>query len=894
MGLFSKKKKNDFFQMTEETEKTVKKSKSVIAPSHMLTADEILSDFSDGKPAENKTNPQNGITPLEAMRQRMLKNVAAENQKKEENNVSPTVQTDKNDSMVDFMSILNTPKNRPSKDDVIKPDKTLLKRCMPYIVDDDGHDVSVSNEPIYQLQSVADILKTNSERTLEELRSKYNIELDDLGRKKKPEDKKAPEATAKAQNVVSQATEPKKVVLPPVTPEPVAQKKVEELPPIKDILLEDDEILVFDDELPQISDIDTRVAPKKNNPTGNTATIRFTPVRDGGANNDYISVSTTTRAIDLTGEFGELSLEQEAEIAETQLEESEFETFETKDNIKNENDGKRVIRKFAILKRRSFLQTVLTGMLLLVMLLFLLPALSNFLITSTGTGMVICTVLLGLGSLVNFDMLLSVKTLFSRRSTTDSPALISTALSLALGITAAVYRENVYEILLLALIILFVRALSLFRKNSAVFGNLKQALSNRPKKAVSLITDEATTFAMVKSAIEGDALVAAPRETEMVDDFMKYSDYSTVLDGKMRVVTLGACGLSAIVALASLALSGGLILALYSAAVIMSVAAAPILFDMDSLPLYSAANRLNKKGAFIAGIAAANRIEMANAAVLSCTDIFPDGTVTMHDMKVLSENNFDETIVRAASLTEAVGSPLASIFKKIAGTNTDYKIPDSDTVKYEDKLGLSGWVDDELLFIGNRTLMQAHGIAVPDVEIDRKILRRGFFPVYLASGDKACALIIVQYDVDPQVVYELRRITGLGVTLLVNNCDPNINEEMICDYIGLYEDSVKIMSNSGVHMYKNAVMPCERCSAPAAFRGNPLNFVSVLNCAARIKSSTKILSVFYIIAASLGAVLFAYVSFLGGNAEPVNPAGILLTHLGAWAVANLLFLFKKP
>ncbi|MBE6727215.1 MAG: hypothetical protein E7562_01040 [Ruminococcaceae bacterium] len=909
MGLFSRKKKNDFFQVTQDTE-VVAKGDDAVSPAHVLTKDEILSDFSSFPKAEEKSDSSSdGVSPLEATRQRMLENMTAKKQgstkraegvktesaPKQESYKEDTAKKE-NTSSVDFMSLFEeaSPKEVSDTKTVqgeISPDESLLKRCMPYIVDEQGRDVSVSNEPIYQLQSVADILRANSERDLEELKSKYEVTFDDLGRKPKQEI-----PPKKEEETVKEAVKAEeKVVLPPETKSEPETKSVDDLPPIEDIFLEDDEILIFDDELPQISDIDNRTAPiVKEDKKGDTATIRFTPVRDGGADSEHISVSTATRAIDLTGEFGELSLEQPVEVEQTQLEESEFESFEAKENINNSNDGKRMLRKFAILMRRSFLQTVFSAIILAVMLLFLLPSLSNFLITSAGEGMTICTVLLFLALVINFDMFGCVKTLFSRRSSTDSPAMLCSVVMLSLGVTASIKRENVYEILLLGVIILFIRALSSFRKRSALLGNLKQSLNNRPKKAVSLITDEATTFAMSKSAIEGDALIAAARTTDSVDDFMKYSGYATVLNGRMRLVTISACALSVILALSAGAVFSSVVAAFYSAAVIMTVAAAPVLFELDSLPLYCAASRLNKKGAFIAGIAGANRLEMANAAVLSSKEIFPDGTVTLHDMKVLSDNDFDRTIMRAASLTQAVGSPLEAIFKKIAGTNSNYTIPDSDTVKYEDKLGLSGWVDDELLFIGNRTLMQAHGIAVPDVEVDRRILRRGYFPVYLASGGKACALIIVQYNVDPQVVYELKRITGLGVTLLVNNCDPNITEEMICDYIGLYDDSVKIMSNSGVHMYKNAVIPCEHCSAPAAYRGNPLNFISVLNCASRIKRSTKFLSIFYMIAACFGVVLFAYLSFLGGENAPVSGLSVLLTQLASMVVSYLIFWLWKP
>ena len=295
----------------------------------------------------------------------------------------------------------------------------------------------------------------------------------------------------------------------------------------------------------------------------------------------------------------------------------------------------------------------------------------------------------------------------------------------------------------------------------------------------------------------------------------------------------------------------------------------------------------------IAGKAAAEKLEMANAAVISTTDIFPDGTVTLQNIRVLSENNIDDTLIRAAALTEAVGSPLTPIFKKIAKTNNSYATPDSDDVKYEERLGLSGWIGDVMLFVGNRTLLESHGIDLPDIEVDKKILRSGNFPVYIACEGKACALVVIRYTVDSNIVRELRRITELGVTLLINNHDPNINEEMLCDYFGLYNDSVKIMSNAGVHMYKNATIPADYCIAPASFRSSPLTFISIINCASRIKKSNTLLSVLYLLFSILGAAALIYMTFSGTGTVPSGTL-ILLYSLITTAISIITYFINKP
>ena len=398
---------------------------------------------------------------------------------------------------------------------------------------------------------------------------------------------------------------------------------------------------------------------------------------------------------------------------------------------------------------------------------------------------------------------------------------------------------------------------------------------------------------MAKNAIDGDVLAAAPQRTKHIDGYMKHSTFRIFLAGKLPFITVISILLSIIVGFACASYFDGIVYGLYSAAAIQCFAALPVIFMLDSLPLYSSAKRLGKMGAMIAGKTGAEKIENANAAVLNADELFPSGTVQLHQMKLLSDNSIDDTIIRAASLTDALSSPLSPIFKKIAGTGGNVVLPDSDTVKYEDKMGISGWVDNKLLFIGNRTLMEAHGIEVPSVEVDRKILRKGLFPVYVATENKACALITVRYTVRPDIARELRRVSALGVTMLINSSDPNMTEEMICDYFGLYEDSVKVMSAAGCHMYKNAVTPNESCFAPAAYKGNPMGLAAIIGNAGKIKKSNLTLTVLYVILSVLGAVLFAYMSF-DGSGSLMSGASVLLYSLISTAVSYILYLTQKP
>ncbi len=881
MGLFSRKNKNtedeEYYAFIDIDDSEPELHTTL--PSHALTPEEVTSGNTE--PPKVQTVPSS--SPLESLKKRMHQTESPE----------------------------HDAEAKPHTVEESKPTNlNILDRVRAYTIDEDGNNAAENTDPIYQLESVAEIIKRKNNDQLSRLSKKYNISVDDLG--KAPAKPIEPEVKEeiKEEMKAPKPPETEKVAEPPVREEYAPTKTQAFKQMVSDATDRDSAQYVFEElfpgidpltsadlssKLPDISDIDTRVSEKytDQDETESGATITFTPVKQDGTGKSHISISSTTRQIDITGEFGLVPNEEIDDGYETELENGDFDDFNPKLEYSSPEDSKKLVRRLSLKKRSAFFKTVLTGFISVLLALFLIPSIAELFVAHTFVCACICEGLFLAAVLINMDMFLSLSSVVGKRCTSDCIAVLSSIGALTYGAVAITIPHDASALIILASVILFVRSLSCFWDASFTLSNLKQITNPNPKKAVMLIEDHATSFAMAKNAIDGDALIAAGQKTDFVADFMKYSRYQPELGGKLRIVFFVTLFLAVMVGLGAGSFFGELIIGFKCLASILCIAAAPALFLTDTLPLMSASTKLNRKGAMIAGKAGALKLEVAYSAVISSGDIFPDGTVTLHSMKVLADNDIDRTILRAASLTDSLGSTLSPIFKRIAGTNSDYIVPDSDTVKYEEKLGISGWVDNELLFIGNRTLMEAHGIDVPSIELDRKILRQGYFPVYLASGDTACALMVIQYNVDPDVSRELRRLTNLGITLLVNNCDPNISEAMICDYIGLYEDSVKIMTNAGVHMYQAAVTPTVSCSAPAAFRTSALTFVSILNCASRIKRSSLLLTVSYIITACIGAIVFSYAVFMGGLTAP-SGIMVILYDLIATALSIILYLTQKP
>lgn len=938
MKLFSKKdsgnskaEKEEHFFTVLENNPDKNRPKPKTRPQHVLTPDEVIAGFENKKPANVKSTGA-----LDSLKKRLT---AAAN-----NNNDPESLADKVEENSDFTDIMPKAQNKTSSSEEdaeikmekpeVKEEKTeaemvpkmaetppetevapdakkeaepivftkpsLFDKCNAYIKDDEGKNADPDAEPPYKLQSVAEILQNNSDETLKMLSDRYNISFDDLGRTPKPS---APKVAAPVPKVPAVAV-PTKAAEKTTLNDKVEEYLKKPMPQSQNSV-GDENNQVFEETISFrnvqssvksiISDIDapyltTTVTTAKN--IHDTATITFTPVGDKVKGSAGINVSSKTRPIDLTGEIAQLP-QVDPEPKTVQLEKNEFEDYIPKEEFDYGKNANRLIRKYSIRKRNYFLTTTVSILLTILLSFTQFRFMSQLILAHTRTSMILFTAMTALIVLVNGNMFISLRNILNRRGNADICASLASLATLGYAVMGIVRQAVVSDMLLLLAIMLSFRSLTAYYKTSYMLSNMKFIRGNNPKNAVKLINDNAVTFAMSKNSIEGDVLIAAPQKTTNVSDFMKYSTFGSFLGGLLPILTIISVILSIIFAFTFTFYFDGLIYGLYAVAAIQCFASLPMVFYIDILPIYRANKKLRSRGGIILSKTAADHIENSNAIVIESADLFPAGRITLHQMKVLSENDLDDTIIRAASLTENMGSSLAPIFKQIAGTGNVTVLPDSDTVKYEDRMGISGWVDNRLLFIGNRTLMEAHGIEVPSVEIDRKILREGYFPVYVATREKACALLIIQYHVDREIAKELRALTALGVTLLVNSCDPNLIEEMICDYFGLYSDSVKVMSAAGCHMYKNTVTPAKTVSAPAVYRSNPLALATILNCASKIKKSNTLLTVMYVLSAVLGTVIFAYAS-LGGSGNLIHQSTLLVYGVLSTAATYLFYLFARP
>ncbi len=836
MGLFSSSKhskhtKNDDYDIVDTEVQSLYKPfvRDSHNAPHALTAEEVIGKNSKPKRATSAIS-MSGANAAPSPLDALKQKMVANRQ----------IEIEKDKAIATPKTAIPTKNVRVAKSD--EEEVTLLDKCMPYILE--GGAVLEEKKPVYTLESIDSIINSSgdkAEELLKRLNNIGNVAFDNLKKE-------------------------------PINETPVLE--VEEIPMQKE---EIEKTVV----LPKISDIDNEGTVLEG------MTSPFAPIT---ATTEFEDISSGTKIIDLSEEIFET--EKTATVINTDIFENIQNEYSVDDDYYAFEDAKRIGTKLLKLRRAARLRLVGTIFFALLLLLAKIPAIYDSLYANPSFFAIISTAVFAVISIINLDAFTKIKTLFCPQKAPEALGGILSGVTLISSFFMLLNNSNPYNIILFATIIMVFKCIAVNMRATTTLNNFKIIATKTEKFGIKFIDDRHITFAMAKNAVEGDVMLGLSSPAMNIHDFMKNSTCDEPMRSRLGVFTVFSLSISFVIAIFAAIYLRSIVefWSIFNA--MLCLCFGPTVFFTDIFPLSRAAKKLNRLGGMITGVKAADKLDISNAVALDCADIFPKGTITLFNMQVLDSNKIDDTILDAAAIAKQIGSPLYSIFRNIVKTQ-DKKMPLADTVKYEDRLGISGWVDNRHIFIGNRTLLEAHGIKTPDIEIDRKILRGGYFPVYIASDDKPCALLMVQYNVKETLAFELQRLSLGGVTLLINTCDPNLTKEMISDYFGIDEESVFVMGSSGSQLYQNATEPDDSISAPAAHRNRGEALLAIFNCATRIKRGSIALSVYHCIASVIMMAVFIYSSYLN-EISPVSSGLLFICSLISLVLFYIVHLFNKP
>ena len=230
---------------------------------------------------------------------------------------------------------------------------------------------------------------------------------------------------------------------------------------------------------------------------------------------------------------------------------------------------------------------------------------------------------------------------------------------------------------------------------------------------------------------------------------------------------------------------------------------------IENLPLRRAARKALRRGSMIVSWSAVETFGQPNAVMMDAMDLFPQGNVILHGIKTFSGTRIDTAIVDAASVTVQAGGPLSGVFLRVIENKTDI-LQEVDTLVYEQEMGLSGWVDGRRVLVGNRRLLENHGVDVPSRDYENKYARGGRKLVYLSVAGELSAMFVISYLADEDIRVALKELCDAGVTLLVRTCDPNITEQVVREAFDLDPYCVEVMTAAPARTAEQLVEGCDQ------------------------------------------------------------------------------------
>ncbi len=189
-----------------------------------------------------------------------------------------------------------------------------------------------------------------------------------------------------------------------------------------------------------------------------------------------------------------------------------------------------------------------------------------------------------------------------------------------------------------------------------------------------------------------------------------------------------------------------------------------------ALPLRRLTRRFAKSGSALAGFAGADTMRRSNCVILTDSDLFPPGTVTLNGLKIFGEES-GKVFSYAATMAHASETGLSRLFDNLLAAEGGHLEPLSDLNFYEEG-GVGGTIHGESVLFGTAAFCRKMGVTLPN----GLKLQTGMF---LAVDGTLIAVFAVKYMAAENVDWALHALHRARITPVLAVRDGNITPALL-------------------------------------------------------------------------------------------------------------------
>lgn len=522
-----------------------------------------------------------------------------------------------------------------------------------------------------------------------------------------------------------------------------------------------------------------------------------------------------------------------------------------------------------------------------------------------GTYLFVNTIIGMIAAFASYNAItVGLARLFTLRANCDSLAALTSIITIALSMAGLLdtnlVRDGIlHEYVPLGIAALIFNTLGKLLLLSRTQRNFKYISGDYDHCAMFTVKDEEQAEAFTRGALTDFPTLASMRRTEMVSDFMKNSyspDMSDrfckmfapiIIIASLVIGVIGAAagwsdyanrsiyiGLSAFVGCLCLC-------SCYSSMLIVN------------LPMQKASKKYSQMQGAVIGFDAIDEFSDTNSIMADASQLFPQGSVYLSNIKIFSDTRIDEAIVEAASLACRSDSIMKNMFFDIIGGKMELLNPVESYI-YEDSMGLCGWINNKRVLLGNRKLMENHSIdGMPSPQKEKQYTNGGAsIPVYLSISGELSAMFIINLTPVPEVAQTLRELDRKHIKVILRSVDSAVSVERMAQMFDISPDTLKILPFREHSNYEQVTSYTPKQSATLACSGRFASFASLILSTKRIRSTVSIGIAIQAISILLGILLSALLVIFKAYSD-LSTLMILVYELVFTAIYMLVNLFKK-
>ena|GEM_PF-6715321 len=419
-----------------------------------------------------------------------------------------------------------------------------------------------------------------------------------------------------------------------------------------------------------------------------------------------------------------------------------------------------------------------------------------------------------------------------------------------------------YPAVMMPMLFNTVGKLSMVRR---IINNFLIVANNYPKKVLflkeELLSDKDEAYRISAVAVD-DALVCAQRKTINSMNFLNHSYSGDPAARVFKLYTPISIALALLAGIALMLMGKGIPLAMNTVMAVLAMASPLSAWIIPNTQLKLMSQTLKDHRVAVTGFDAAERVAAANVVAIETSDLFPEGSIKLNKFNSFTGLPIHEAIPYSAAMCQEIHSIMGNMFKSVIQGSHD--LPPADNIVYENGMGISGWVDGKRCLLGNRDLMIAHTVMLPDIELDRKIMRAGYFPLYFACEGRLSTLFVIEYSADEDVRAALMATQESGMIISVKSNDQNITAKMLADYFDLYEESLIIMPAGAVPVYDEITADVHDADGMVVHTGDGESFLWAVTACCKAMINIRLAIILCVIFSVLGVAAVFNFAFMGG------------------------------